>query len=263
MRFMLSKRVARLLTQQAFAGAKPSMVAPASIAIRKYSSVEAHPEPTNNFSKLSKETYWKQFYKQQRQESPALPHEWLMSYEVLKPFVLPLMPKTPYRLLDVGCGVSTLSIELCMESPVPSESLCIDISNDALLSLQEKLRKVHLQPGSKIDFLQADVLSMPVQSGSMDVIIDKGTIDSFLKDEDRDRAHTRAIHLYKECLRVLKPTGVLIQITDEDPALRMGLLNPFPCKDPVFSDLKVNYKIIEGEQTGDHEYFVYTIRKKM
>ncbi|ELU17647.1 hypothetical protein CAPTEDRAFT_170609 [Capitella teleta] len=264
MRFLMSRRVATLLTRQAnktFAGSKTCMAAPAMAMAMNYTSLDA----TNHFSKLSKETYWKQFYKQQRQDSPAPPNtnfEWLMSYEVLKPFVLPLMPKTPYRLLDIGCGVSTLSIDLCMDSPAPSESLCIDISHDALLTLQEKLRKVHLQQGSKIDFLQADALNMPIQSGSMDVVIDKGTLDSFLKDEDRDRAHTRAMQLYKESLRVLKPTGCLIQITDEDPALRMAILNPFPCKDPVFSDLKVNYRIIEGEQTGDHEYFVYTIRKR-
>lgn len=223
------------------------------------------PETYNSFGDLSKETYWKQFYKQQRQKTQSSGNknlEWLASYDDLKPYLLPLMPKVPYRLLDVGCGVSTLSIELCMDSPVPSQSLCIDISHDALLTLQEKLRGCHIRPSSRIDFLQADVLNMPVQSGSMDIVLDKGTIDSFLKDEDRVQAHSRATLLYKECLRVLKPNGCLIQITDEDPEMRMSLLAPFPCKDPAFDDVKVNYKIVDGNH-GDHEHFVYTIRKRM
>jgi SAM-dependent methyltransferase len=251
-----------MLAQQTrvLVGANQGVAAPASLLIKGYATAEAHPEPTNNSHKLSKEAYWKQFYKQQRKEvHPNF--EWLTSYEVLKPFILPLMPKQPYRLLDVGCGESTLAIDLCLDSPVPSQSLCIDISPDALLTLQEKMRDIHLRSFSRVDFLQADILNMPVQSGSMDIVIDKGTMDSFLKDEDRDRAHARAVALYKECLRVLKPTGSLIQITDEDPALRMALLNPFPCKDPAFSDLKVNYRIIEGEGTPE-EHFIYTIRHK-
>lgn len=266
MRFLMSRRVASVLAQQAknvYAG-QPSMAAPASIVLKGYST--AHPEPANNSHKLSKEAYWKQFYKQQRQDvrptPPVFNFEWLTSYEILKPFILPLMPKTPYRLLDVGCGVSTLAIDLCLDSPVASQSLCIDISPDALLTLQEKMKNIRLKPSSRVDFLQADILNMPVQSGSMDIVIDKGTMDSFLKDEDRVRAHDRATQLYKECLRVLKPSGCLIQITDEDPDMRMGLLNPFPCKDPAFSDLKVNYRIIECENTPQ-EHFIYTIRKRM
>lgn len=261
----MSRRVASALAQQAknIYNGQLSMAAPASIFPRSYST--AHAEPANNSHKLSTETYWKQFYKQQRKDVPAPPvfnFEWLTSYEVLKPFILPLMPKSPYRLLDVGCGVSTLAIDLCKDSPVPSQSLCIDISPDALLTLQEKMKKIPLKPSSRVDFLQADILDMPVQTGSMDIVIDKGTMDSFLKDEDRVRAHARATQLYKECLRVLKPSGCLIQITDEDPDMRMGLLNPFPCKDPAFSDLKVNYRIIECDNS-QQEHFIYTIRKRM
>ena len=182
-----------------------------------------------------------------------------MSSVSLRPILQPLLPSQAFVLLDVGCGMSTLGIDLYQDSLQPCQVICMDISRDALLSLQDKANMCKTKPCAGVQFLQADILQMPLQAECVDVVLDKGTTDTLLKDEDSNRAKNRALSLYKECLRVLKPSGRLFQITDEDPELRFNLLDPLYHTDSSLKNVHLSYKMMETE--GSAQLFVYTIQK--
>ena len=73
--------------------------------------------------------------------------------------------------------------------------------------------------------------------------------------QNKDKAKEMTKNILGESLRTLKSDGIYAQVTDEDPDLRMALIQELLPKE--INNYSVNYKIIYGSQ--DSEYFMYLI----
>jgi SAM-dependent methyltransferase len=94
----------------------------------------------------------------------------------------------PGRVLDLGCG---LGVELAELASRGFEAVGVDVSSEAIA----RARQLH----SRVDFQVADVLSLPFQSDSFDVLLDRGCFH-YIAEPDRRRYET-------EAWRVLRPGG--------------------------------------------------------
>ena len=131
---------------------------------------------------------------------------------------------------------------------------CLDYSLSAV-SAMRRLAEEELEQsdGMKVQFIQANATKTPFRKGSFDLVLDKGTTDSVLKFEDRRKAFTMAKMIQNESLRILSTSGVYIQITDEDPDMRIPLLNELKER-----DFCVSHRQISSEDSW--EYFMYVLK---
>lgn len=157
--------------------------------------------------------------------------DWFFGYEDAQGLLLPLLrgPRAacPRRVLDVGCGTSSLSVGLYAKCPHPVDVLGVDFSPVAVAHMNNILEgsqgQTPLSPGhpaSRLRFMQADARNLePLVSGSFQLVLDKGTWDAVARG-----GLPGAYQLLSECLRVLSPRGTLIQFSDEDPDVRLPCL---------------------------------------
>ncbi|XP_044919515.1 citrate synthase-lysine N-methyltransferase CSKMT, mitochondrial isoform X1 [Mustela nigripes] len=158
--------------------------------------------------------------------------DWFFGYEETQGLLLPLLQETsavcPPRVLDVGCGTSSLCIGLYTQCPHPVDVLGVDFSPVAIAHMKRLLEGGEGQtplcpghPASRLHFMQADAQNLePVaSSGSFHLVLDKGTWDAVARGGPKG-----AYQLLSECLRVLSPQGTLIQFSDEDPDVRLPYL---------------------------------------
>lgn len=158
--------------------------------------------------------------------------DWFFGYEEAQGLLLPLLQGAgaacPLRVLDVGCGTSSLCTGLYTKCPHPVDVLGLDFSPVAVAHMNSLLQGGQGQtplcpghPASRLHFMQADVQNLePVaSSGSFQLVLDKGTWDAVVRG-----GLPGAYQLLSECLRVLSPQGTLIQFSDEDPDVRLPCL---------------------------------------
>lgn len=158
--------------------------------------------------------------------------DWFFGYEEAQGLLLPLLhggrAACPLRVLDVGCGTSSLCTGIYTKCPHPVDVLGLDFSPVAVAHMNSLLEggqgQTPLNPGhpaSRLHFMQADAQNLePVaSSGSFQLVLDKGTWDAVARG-----GLPGAYQLLSECLRVLSPQGTLIQFSDEDPDVRLPCL---------------------------------------
>ena len=129
------------------------------------------------------------------------------------------------------------------------QSVTEDSSGFMTSPMQQKL------PQYSVSFLAADVTDLPFVSGMFDVVFDKGTMDSLLKG---NRGETHGANMVAEAMRVLRPGGLMIQITDEDPELRVDLLESI-AKDTNLN-LRISFRSLDSDTASGFSYFIYHIR---
>jgi len=108
-----------------------------------------------------------------------------------------------------------------------------------------------------VHFVHGNATKMPFKKNTFDVVLDKGTTDSVLKFEDRTQAHLMAKKIQNEALRIISPSGVYIQITDEDPDMRLPLLRDnvvMDSKSPC--DFSVSYRDISEDDSWQHFMYI-------
>ncbi|XP_070639319.1 citrate synthase-lysine N-methyltransferase CSKMT, mitochondrial isoform X1 [Bos indicus] len=180
---------------------------------------------------LADRSLWDKLHAQPRQGSVRT-FDWFFGYEEAQGLLLPLLEKSwaacPPRVLDVGCGTSSLCPGLYTKCPHPVDVLGVDFSPVAVAHMNSLLEggqgQTPLCPGhpeSSLHFMQADGQNLqPVaSSGSFQLVLDKGTWDAVARG-----GLPGAYQLLAECLRVLSPQGTLIQFSDEDPDVRLPCL---------------------------------------
>ena len=100
------------------------------------------------------------------------------------------------RCLDVGCGAADLDVVLAKITQMTI--LGLDIDKAKLTKARTKVERAGL--ADRISFIHGDVHKMPLETGSFDVVISRGSYP-FWKD--------RTVAM-REILRVLKPGGVAL-----------------------------------------------------
>ena len=204
---------------------------------------------TKNDDNMSKKSFWNKFYKQHSNEN----FEWLLEFnDSLKSLVANIQSVNNGEkitlLLDVGCGTSKFSHDL-KKSMNTNFLLCSDFSYEALDLLKSKSK---LQT---IDYVQCDCKYLPYRDNLFDLIIDKGFSDSLLKETNAQKSTQLTIKSIENQLEKVQQNGVIIQITDEEPELRIASL---------FDQLKdIEYTFKEIELDSGANYFVYFLNKKI
>ena len=112
----------------------------------------------------------------------------------------------------VGCGNSKLSQQ--MFEAGYKEIVNIDISPAVI----EQMAKV--SPDMVWEVM--DATDMRYKDGEFDVVIDKGTLDALVSGKNWDICKA----MLKECMRVTRENGQVIQITYGSPEGRRKVLEP-------------------------------------
>ena len=138
---------------------------------------------------------------------------------------------------------------------------CLDYSRAALALMKQLCEEQFGKQGEEkpsLHFVHGNATKMPFKTDMFDVVIDKGTTDSVLKFEDRTQAYLMARKIQNEALRITSRSGVYIQITDEDPELRLDLLRDNTIQDSLDrnSDFSVSYRQISDEEHWQHFMYV-------
>jgi SAM-dependent methyltransferase len=151
-------------------------------------------------------------------------YEWLLSYSQIRPYISPYINHSD-NILVIGCGNSTLSLDLYDNGYKNITS--IDFSSKVIEKMKQKSESSNRH---EMKWLEMDMLNMYAFDAScFDVIIDKATMDAIMVDEGdpwnpNENCILQADMYCKEMSRVLKPGGILLQISFAQPHFRSKYL---------------------------------------
>ncbi len=111
------------------------------------------------------------------------------------------LPAHRVKVLDVGCGTGFPMLELAQRlGPI-----CTVIGIDPWQAALERLKhKAQVQGVENIEIHEGDAAAMPFAAGEFDMIVSNLGINNFADPEA----------CFRECARVLKPTGRLVLTTN-------------------------------------------------
>lgn len=178
---------------------------------------------------MDKKATWDRFYTENSNRSPTFKNfEWFFGFDSVQDFIMPLLqtkshPDALLHILDMGCGTSALGPCIYRHSPLPVRVTCADISPIAVRLMQEHVQAKAVQPhnvSSQLEFVELDCTHLYKRYGSssVDLIIDKGTTDALLRSKE---GRGKAALVLRQCLKVLRGSGSLLQFSDEDPDARL------------------------------------------
>ncbi|NXJ26115.1 MET13 protein, partial [Dicrurus megarhynchus] len=140
--------------------------------------------------------YWDRFFRQRGQR----PFEWYGAFPELCP-VLHKYVRPRDKVLVVGCGNSELS-EQMYDVGMCEDIVNIDISDAVIRQMQE--RSGSTRP--KMSYLLMDMLQMDFPDAHFQVVLDKGTLDALLTDEE-EATIAKVDQMFAEISRVLQVGG--------------------------------------------------------
>ncbi|XP_057851602.1 uncharacterized protein LOC131061789 [Cryptomeria japonica] len=177
-------------------------------------------------------------------------YEWFKEYSHFRHLVS-LHVKSSDKVLELGCGSSQMCEGLYWDGI--TQITCIDISSVAVEKMQKRLTAKGLHG---VQILVTDMLSLPFESESFDVVIEKGTMDVLLVDSgdpwnpkpetvNKVNAMLRGVH------RVLRPEGIFISISFGQPHFRR----------PLFETSEFTWSMQWSTFGDGFHYFFYTLKK--
>lgn len=179
---------------------------------------------------MDKKATWDRFYMETggQQTKKFKNFEWFFGFDAVQDIILPFLKRptdsnAPVQVLDMGCGTSALGPSIYRHTPWPVAVTCVDISPVAVELMQEHTKTTPIKPQSQqssLAFLELDCtkLNEHFRPQSLDLIVDKGTTDALLRSRD---GGAKAGQILRQCMGVLRSTGSLIQLSDEDPDARI------------------------------------------
>ena len=203
--------------------------------------------PDELIENMDKKSTWDRFYTENGSRTPTFKNfEWFFGFDSVRDFIMPLLqtmsqPDTLLQVLDMGCGTSALGPSIYKDSAFPVRVTCADISPIAVGLMQEHVRFKAIQPhnlSSQLEFVELDCTQLDNHYGSnsLDLIVDKGTTDALLRSKE---GKGKAASVMKQCLRVLRSSGSLLQFSDEDPDSRLLWLETAVKEQVVAADVGV------------------------
>ncbi|KAM8880982.1 citrate synthase-lysine N-methyltransferase CSKMT, mitochondrial [Synchiropus picturatus] len=181
------------------------------------------------FENMDKKATWDRFYAESNRDRKDFENfDWFFGFSSVRDIILPLLQaNTPshqlLHVLDLGCGTSALGPSIYRHCPLPVHVTCADISPVAVQLMQAHAQASTaepLSPSSQLEFIELDCtrLHQHYRPSSVDLIVDKGTIDALLRSRDgKDKAGL----MLRQCLGALRRSGSMVQFSDEDPDARL------------------------------------------
>jgi len=197
--------------------------------------------PPNKLLYLSP-SYWDERFVGEEQ------YEWFKDYSHFQHLILENIKPTD-KVLEVGAGSSRLSEDMYKDGI--KHITCTDLSTVAVNHMKERFANMIGMVAA-----EADMLNLPFQDQSFDVVIEKGAMDVLFVDNgdpwnplpevaDRVRAMLAEVH------RVLTPTGLFITIAFGQPHFRR----------PFFEAEGLTWTMKYKTFGDSFHYFFYTLRK--
>ncbi|XP_064003324.1 eEF1A lysine and N-terminal methyltransferase isoform X5 [Pogoniulus pusillus] len=140
--------------------------------------------------------YWDRFFRQRGKR----PFEWYGAFPELCP-VLHKYVRPRDKVLVVGCGNSELS-EQMYDMGMCEDIMNIDISDAVIHQMQERSRSKR----PKMSYLVMDMFQMDFPDAQFQVVLDKGTLDAILTDEE-EATLAKVDRMFAEIGRVLQVGG--------------------------------------------------------
>lgn len=205
--------------------------------------------------------------------------EWLLTFDQLKGVLLSTLKSirgfnisNQTNTLIVGCGNSPFSADLYDES-IFSSIVNIDFSDKVIVKMRE--RHAALRPS--MFWITMDMTELTFENNSFDLILDKAAMDALCVDEGdvwypAEHVIESITKMCQHISRVLRPGGVFIQISFQQPHFRTKYLmnkhkeeNYDPYKPCIgYCDLfgwDLSFKPIEVED-GCLNYYMYIMHKR-
>lgn len=190
-----------------------------------------------------------------------------MNYKSIQGYISPIIQdilqhqkpsSEPAVIVDIGCGVSVVGPHIAKEFNGAVHVYCIDFALQALSNLQKEIDKNNEFDDLTNCFLvRSDITKeLPFDSNSIAAIIDKGCIDSIVRQID---GHQKAVNAISNNLQLLHQGGVFLQVSDEPPDMRLDLLNDVANTCHFACD--INCREILCNLESDRTFFFYTVKK--
>ncbi|KAJ1884899.1 hypothetical protein GGI01_002831 [Coemansia sp. RSA 376] len=201
--------------------------------------------PEDNTAYGTKE-YWQQRYMQEE----AATFDWFKTYRDLEPLLSKHIGSKDVRILMLGCGNSTLSSDMYDDGY--QSIINVDYSDVVIEQMRQRT-----QHQSGMTWEVMDVRALDLGDGSVDVAIDKGTLDALMCDkgdvwEPSAEMCENVGREVNEVNRVLTAGGKFIWITFGQPHFRRRHLE------------RPSWELqIERLNDGGFDYFMYIATKKL
>ena len=227
---------------------------------------------TRFFGDMSDQSFWNNFYTSHQGNKHF---DWFVHFEDVSGYLTPYFPSvedncTIPRIIDIGCGTSDFSLKLFNHINRKCHIDLVDFSPEAIKIMQQILLKqgvlkksVNPEDFPGIACHQADAKNLPFKEHTFLLALDKGTSDAVLKGTEGETAF---VDVVKESLRVLMPSGKLIQFSDEPPEVRLSLLEKV--KQEVMrtnlntKNCKLRFMWRELEVNSGFQHFMYVVLKE-
>ncbi|RDW66924.1 hypothetical protein BP5796_09673 [Coleophoma crateriformis] len=209
---------------------------------------------------LADPKYWDERYIKEREkngedsEATLESFEWFRDFQKLRPFFetnLP-SPQSECHILHLGCGNSTLTADLHALGYTNQTS--VDFSHVVIDAMKIKYSDLD----TRWKFM--DVRDLQLPDASVDVAIDKGTLDAMIHGSLWDPPEDVRENVGKyvqEVGRVLKPGGVWLYITYRQPHFMKIHL-----EQEALWNLEV--RVLEDpDGAGGFEYFSFVMQKRI
>lgn len=177
-------------------------------------------------------------------------YEWFKDYSHFRHLILENV-RSSDRVLELGCGNSRLSIDMFRDGI--THITCSDLSP---VAVQEMQKHLEAERCTGVTVVVADMLDLPFEDNSFDVVIEKGTMDVlFVNSGDPwdPKPETKKLvsSMLENVHRVLSPNGVFISISFSQPHFRRL----------VFEDEKYSWSMKWNTFGDGFHYFFYSLRK--
>lgn len=212
---------------------------------------------------MDKKATWDRFYTENGSKGQFKNFEWFFGFHSVQDLILPVLQSMshsqsgPVNILDMGCGTSALGPCIYKTSSCAVKVTCADISSVAVKLMEKHANSMSAQPcnpSSALAFLELDCTQLRGYFGarSLDLILDKGTTDALVRSKE---GQDKAGQILKQCLQVLKPSGSLLQFSDEDPDARLVWLE----REVRGAELGADVGVQEVGKLRGVSYFCYQI----
>eukprot|EP01127_Copromyxa_protea_P024573 TRINITY_DN9753_c0_g1_i1.p1 TRINITY_DN9753_c0_g1~~TRINITY_DN9753_c0_g1_i1.p1 ORF type:complete len:219 (-),score=40.22 TRINITY_DN9753_c0_g1_i1:6-662(-) len=165
---------------------------------------------TKAYDGWTSRSYWDTFYDSKKDNEKNF--DWFLSSSVLSQLLPHIQPH--HTVLHIGCGTSKLGLELYEAGRKNIHG--IDISQTAIDEMNKQCIEL-----TTLKHTVMDIKNLDFEDHSFDIVLDKGTLDTLIYGKSQQSDISAVLN---EIHRVLKPKGKYLAISDEDPELRLPIL---------------------------------------